>query len=70
VLGGFFVTFIFSRFMGIPDFWHIVLNKNYLRDVERMAEESIELVGYTMIAFGCIDYALTLNKTLPVKSLD
>jgi hypothetical protein len=25
VLGGFFITFIFSRFMGIPDFWHIAL---------------------------------------------
>jgi hypothetical protein len=28
-----------------------------------MAEEGIELIGYTMIAFGCIDYVLILNKT-------
>jgi hypothetical protein len=63
VLSGFFVTFIFSRFMGIPDFWHAVLGRNYLRDVERMTEESTELIGYTIIAFGCIDYALSLNKS-------
>ena len=44
-------------------FWHIVLGKNYIRDAERMAEEGIELIGYTMIAFGCIDYVLILNKT-------
>ena len=68
VLGGFFVTFIFSRFMGIPNFWHYVLDKNYIRDIERMAEESIELIGYTMIAFGCVQYVLTLNKISSKKA--
>lgn len=67
VLCGFFVTFIFSRFMGIPDFWHNVLGKNYTRHAERMAEEGIELIGYTMIAFGCIEYALTLHKAARTK---
>jgi hypothetical protein len=50
--------------MGIPDFWHAALGKNYVRDVERMVEESTELIGYTIIAFGCIDYALTLHKAV------
>lgn len=68
VLCGFFVTFIFSRFMGIPDFWHNVLGKNYTRHAERMAEEGIELIGYTMIAFGCIDYVVTLNKVPVIES--
>jgi hypothetical protein len=69
VLSGFFVTFIFSRFMGIPDFWHAVLGNNYIRDIERMAEESTELIGYTMIAFGCIEYALLLNKVFTVEKV-
>jgi hypothetical protein len=64
VVSGFFVTFIFSRFMGIPDFWHAALGKNYVRDVERMVEESTELIGYTIIAFGCIDYTLMLRKAV------
>lgn len=67
VLSGFFVTFIFSRFMGIPDFWHAVLGENYVRDVERMVEESTELIGYTIISFGCINYALSLRKTAEKK---
>jgi len=67
VLSGFFVTFIFSRFIGIPDFWHAVLDKNYVRDVERMMEESTELIGYTIIVFGCIDYALILRKAAADK---
>lgn len=67
VLSGFFITFIFSRFMGIPDFWHIILAKKYIRDVERVAEESIELIGYTMIAFGCSQYALKLGSNTAAK---
>ncbi len=62
VLSGFFTTFIFSRLMGIPAFWETILAHNYVKIAERVAEESIETLGYSLLTCGIIDYAFTIKK--------
>ena len=62
VLSGFFTTFIFSRLMGIPAFWQTILGHNYVKIAERIAEEGIETLGYSMITCGIIDYVYFIRQ--------
>lgn len=62
VLSGFFTTFIFSRLMGIPAFWQTILGDNYVKIAERIAEEGIETLGYSMITCGIIDYVYFIRQ--------
>jgi hypothetical protein len=62
VLSGFFTTFIFSRLMGIPAFWETILRQNYVKIAERIAEEGIETLGYSMITCGIIDYVSFIRQ--------
>lgn len=68
ILAGFLTSFVFSRMLGIPWLWKTILNKNYVRIAERIAEESVELLGYSFIAFGMATYLLSLNREKKLSS--
>jgi len=53
---GFLVTFVFSRLYGRGLFWESVMGEGYVRAVKNVSEESIELLGYTLILFGTIEW--------------
>ena len=57
-----FVTFIYSRILGTPQRRRAILETRYTRYTERMVEESTELIGYTIMAFGICRYELSLSK--------
>ena len=60
---GFLVTFVFSRLYGRSLFWESVMGEGYVRAVKNVSEESIELLGYTLILFGTIEwFKLLTNK--------
>ncbi|AQU83297.1 MULTISPECIES: hypothetical protein [Halomonadaceae] len=59
---GTLVTYIFSRLYGRQDFWRAVLQENYIRDFKNIAEESIELLGYSLILFAMIELLLLARR--------
>ena len=52
---GVLVTYIFSRLYGRQEFWRAVLAEHYIRDFKDIAEEAIELLGYSLILFATIE---------------
>ncbi len=70
-LAGFLTTFVFSRLFGLPPIWETIMRENYIRLVIRAAEEGTELLGYTLMMLGTIEYAVSVNqqekKEVPVS---
>ena len=62
ITAGFLTTFVFSRLYGRKTFWRQVMEDGYMRTVKNASEESIELLGYTIIFFGAIEYFRHLLK--------
>jgi len=62
ITAGFLTTFVFSRLYGRKEFWRQVMEDGYMRTVKNASEESIELLGYTIIFFGAIEYFRHLLK--------
>ncbi|TRX51995.1 hypothetical protein FNH22_22745 [Fulvivirga sp. M361] len=62
MLAGMMVTFVYSRLFGEPFMWQTLMEENYLRSVKNAAEESIELLGDSVIMFGSIEYLLYVRK--------
>lgn len=56
--GGVLTTYIFSRLYGRQIFWRAVLEDNYVRIFKDVAEEVIELLGYSLILFAIIELLL------------
>jgi hypothetical protein len=52
ILIGGLTLHVFSRFYGHKTLWVGVLGDNYLRVVSRIAEESIELLAYSIVLIG------------------
>lgn len=54
---GLVVVLVFSRLMGRGIFWKSVIGEEYasLRRVKNIVEESVELMGYTLILFAAIE---------------
>lgn len=59
---GFIVTFFYSRLYGETYMWKAVMEDAYMRDVKNASEESIELLGYSIILFGAIEFVLWAHK--------
>ncbi len=53
---------IFTRIYGKPSNWDAIMGDNYLYQVERISEESVELVAYTMILIAMIELFITAKK--------
>lgn len=56
---GFLILMVFSRLFGQKVFWHSVMQEAYLRSVKNVAEESLELLGYSLIFIGSIEFLLS-----------
>ncbi len=55
---GLVVVLIFSRLFGMGEFWQSVLRKGLQYEVKRVAEETLELWGYMLIAVSSFFYLL------------
>ncbi|MEM1405546.1 MAG: hypothetical protein AAGG59_02130 [Bacteroidota bacterium] len=56
MIGGMLVTFIYSRLFGETIMWKTVMEENYVRDVKNAVEESVELLGDSIILFAALEF--------------
>jgi len=62
MITGMMVTFVYSRLFGETFMWQTVMEENYMRSVKNAAEESIELLGDSLILFSAIEYNVWSKK--------
>lgn len=55
---------IFTRIYGKPSNWKSIMGDNYLYQVERISEESVELVAYTMILIAMSELFIHARKEI------
>ncbi len=58
MIAGMMVTFVYSRLFGESIMWQTVMEESYIRSVKNAAEESIELLGDSLILFSAIEYSI------------
>lgn len=56
MVGGFITVFVFSRLLGRQVLWRAIMGDNYMRLVKTAVEESTELLGYTLICIGTLEF--------------
>ena len=54
-MGGFFTVYVFSRLMGRHELWQAVLGNAYEYRIKSGVEESLELMGYLLMLYACIE---------------
>ncbi|ODS10451.1 hypothetical protein [Vibrio scophthalmi] len=59
---GLIMLLVYSRLMGMGDFWKGVMSEHYIRDVKNIVEESTELLAYCIIAYASIKIQRALKK--------
>jgi len=64
LMSGFIVTFFYSRLYGEGYMWRAMMEDRYFRGVKNASEESIELLGYSIILFGAIEFVLWSHKKI------
>ena len=57
---GFLVTYIFSRLLGRSKFWLLLYDENTYRIAKAASEESIELLGNTIMLISAIEFFLII----------
>ncbi len=62
LIGGMLVTFIYSRLFGESIMWKTVMEEHYIRDVKNAVEESVELLGDSIILFAGIEFLFWARK--------
>lgn len=68
---GVLTTYVFSRLYGRQIFWRAVLEDNYVREFKDVAEEVVELLGYSLILFATLELlllALRIHKARQVAN--
>jgi hypothetical protein len=60
---------IFSRLYGRQDFWRAVMQDNYIREFKDVAEEAIELLGYSLILFAMIELLLIARRIYKARQV-
>lgn len=55
---GLLTTYAFSRLYGRKIFWQAVMGDGYMGSVKSMAEEVVELLGYSLILFAIVELLL------------
>ena len=59
---GVLTTYIFSRLYGRQDFWRAVLQDNFVREFKDVAEEVVELLGYSLMLIAMIELMLLARR--------
>ena len=61
-LSGFLTTLVFSRLYGRGTFWKALMEEDYIRAVKNASEESIELLGYSLLFISAIEFIFFSRK--------
>lgn len=54
----------FSRLFGRGEFWERLMGSDFDRSVKNLAEESIELLGYTLLSIGVVECVLAFRRRI------
>lgn len=66
---GVLTTYIFSRLYGRQDFWRAVLEDNFTREFKDVAEEVVELLGYSLILIATLELLLLARRIYKARQL-
>ncbi|KDM92313.1 hypothetical protein [Photobacterium galatheae] len=58
MIGGMATLLVFSRLFGMSELWQTAMQDNYVREVKNLAEEGVELLGYSLILAASAWYCL------------
>ncbi len=67
VLTGLVILHVFSRLYGRTTNWANLMQDEYLRTVKDASEESIELLGYSIILIGVLEMVYYVKKNRPLS---
>jgi hypothetical protein len=59
---GFLITYVFSRLFGRTSFWKALLEDDYIRTAKNVAEEGIELLGYSIILISVVELVVFVYR--------
>jgi MFS superfamily sulfate permease-like transporter len=59
---GVLTTYIFSRLYGRQEFWQTILDDNYVRNFKNIAEEVVELLGYSLMLIATLELLLLARR--------
>lgn len=65
---GLFVLHVFSRLYGKGSNWENLMGDSYFRTIKDASEESIELLGYSIILISVVEIALFTRKIDKLKT--
>jgi hypothetical protein len=65
---GLFVLHVFSRLYGKGTNWENLMGDSFLRSVKDASEESIELLGYTIILIAIVEMVVATSKKESLKT--
>lgn len=68
MLAGSTVVLGFSRVFGRGDYWRSLLGEQYDRSIKNLAEESMELLGFWIIAAGVTELTLAARRRFGRRS--
>lgn len=68
MLAGSMIVLGFSRIFGRGDYWRRLLGEDYDRSVKNLAEESMELLGFWIIAMGVAELTLAARRRFGERS--
>ncbi len=64
---GLLILMTFSRLLGQKEIWVGIMGEHYMRSVKMIVEESLELLGYSLIFAGLLSLILTINRKQRVE---
>ncbi len=62
MLSGFIIIMGFSRVFGRGAMWQQIMGAHYNKSIKNFAEESIELLGYVILAIGVIEFSVAASR--------
>ncbi len=65
---GVLTTYIFSRLYGRQEFWQTILDDNYVRNFKNIAEEVVELLGYSLMLIAMLELLLLARRVYLARS--
>ncbi|APG26549.1 hypothetical protein A7E78_00925 [Syntrophotalea acetylenivorans] len=65
---GFVILMTFARILGKKEIWIGIMGEYYMRSVKMIVEESLELLGYSLMFAGLLSLILAINRTQQVEA--
>lgn len=62
MLSGFVIVTGFARYFGQGALWQKIMGDQYNKSVKYFAEESVELLGYVILAIGVIEFSVAASR--------